>query len=97
MQPGIWNTPVPARRDVLQPDLVLAPLVALDQANYRIGYGGGYLDRTLASLQPRPIAIGICYDLGALETIFPQPHDIRKRQRSATLQVSGRLYWIRSA
>jgi 5-formyltetrahydrofolate cyclo-ligase len=62
MQPGIWNIPVPARRDVLQPDLVLAPLVALDQANYRIGYGGGYLDRTLASLQPRPIAIGICCD-----------------------------------
>ena len=76
MQSGFWNIPVPARRDVLSPDLMLAPLVGFDQANYRLGYGGGYFDRTLASRDPRPTVIGVGYDLGALETIFPQPHDI---------------------
>lgn len=79
MQLGIWNIPTPAQRDVLLPDLVLAPLVGFDQDNYRLGYGGGYFDRTLASLQPRPTAIGIGYDFSALETIFPQPHDIPMR------------------
>jgi 5,10-methenyltetrahydrofolate synthetase len=73
---GFWDIPVPARREVVTPDLMLAPLVGFDQANYRLGYGGGYFDRTLASLRRRPMVIGIGHDFGALETIFPQPHDI---------------------
>ncbi len=73
---GFWNIPVPAQRDPVLPELVLAPLVGFDQARYRLGYGGGYFDRTLASLSPRPVAIGIGYDFGGLETISPQPHDI---------------------
>lgn len=73
---GIWDIPIPAHRDVVTPDLVLAPLVGFDQANYRLGYGGGYFDRTLASLARRPVVIGIGHDFGSLETIFPQPHDI---------------------
>ena len=79
MEPGFWNIPRPAHRDVLSPDLLLAPLVGFDQNNYRLGYGGGYFDRTLASLQPRPIVIGVGYEFSALETIFPQPHDIPMR------------------
>jgi 5,10-methenyltetrahydrofolate synthetase len=74
---GIWDIPVPARRDVVVPDLMLAPLVGFDLANYRLGYGGGYFDRTLAALQTRPTAVGVGYDFGALETIFPQSYDIR--------------------
>jgi len=73
---GIWNIPIPARRDVVSPDLMLAPLVGFDRANYRLGYGGGYFDRTLASLRQRPMVIGIGYDFSAMETIFPQTHDI---------------------
>jgi 5-formyltetrahydrofolate cyclo-ligase len=73
---GIWNIPVPARRDVVLPDLMLAPVVGFDPAHYRLGYGGGYFDRTLASLRQRPIVIGVGYAFSALETIFPQPHDI---------------------
>jgi 5-formyltetrahydrofolate cyclo-ligase len=73
---GIWNIPVPAQRDVVLPELMLAPLVGFDQANYRLGYGGGYFDRTLASLRQRPIVIGIGYAFSALETIYPQEHDI---------------------
>jgi 5,10-methenyltetrahydrofolate synthetase len=73
---GIWNIPVPSRRDVILPDLMLAPVVGFDRANYRLGYGGGYFDRTLASLRRRPMVVGIGYAFSALETIFPQPHDI---------------------
>jgi 5-formyltetrahydrofolate cyclo-ligase len=73
---GIWNIPVPAQRDVVMPDLMLAPVVGFDSANYRLGYGGGYFDRTLASLRQRPMVAGIGYAFSALETIFPQQHDI---------------------
>jgi 5,10-methenyltetrahydrofolate synthetase len=73
---GVWNIPTPAQRDVALPELLLAPLVGFDQAKYRLGNGGGYFDRTLASLPQRPVVIGIGHEFGALATIFPQPHDI---------------------
>jgi 5-formyltetrahydrofolate cyclo-ligase len=73
---GIWDIPVPARREVVTPELMLAPLLGFDRANFRLGYGGGYFDRTLASLSRRPMVVGIGHDFGLLETIFPQPHDI---------------------
>ncbi len=73
---GFWDIPVPARRDVLLPDLMLAPLVGFDRENYRLGYGGGYFDRTLASLPRRPDVIGVGYDHDELETIFPRSYDI---------------------
>jgi 5-formyltetrahydrofolate cyclo-ligase len=73
---GVWNIPVPEKRDVVTPAIVLAPLVGFDRACYRLGYGGGYFDRTLAALVPRPFAIGVGYDLQALETIHPQPFDV---------------------
>jgi len=77
---GFWDIPVPAKRDPVTPDLMLAPLVGFDRANFRLGYGGGYFDRTLAALEashpPRPFVIGIGYGFSALESIFPEPHDI---------------------
>ncbi len=76
MVEGVWNIPVPACRHVVVPDLMLAPLVGFDRAKYRLGYGGGYFDRTLAALPKKPVVVGIGYALGSLETIFPQPHDI---------------------
>ena len=76
MRSGFWNIPVPSERCVVVPDVVLAPLVGFDAARYRLGYGGGYFDRTLAAARPRPIAIGVGYDFAALDTIRPQPHDI---------------------
>ncbi|HEX3952260.1 MAG TPA: 5-formyltetrahydrofolate cyclo-ligase [Stellaceae bacterium] len=73
---GVWNIPVPERCDVVIPAVVLAPVVGFDKAGYRLGYGGGYFDRTLAALSPRPIAIGVGFDLQAIETIHPQAYDI---------------------
>jgi 5-formyltetrahydrofolate cyclo-ligase len=73
---GIWDIPVPAHRHLVTPDLMLAPMVGFDRANYRLGYGGGYFDRTLAAMRPRPMVVGVGFEFSALETIFPQPHDI---------------------
>ncbi|WP_353142954.1 5-formyltetrahydrofolate cyclo-ligase [Paracoccus sp. (in: a-proteobacteria)] len=74
MERGHWNIPVPATTETLVPDVVLAPLVGWDAAGYRLGYGGGYFDRTLAARQP--LAIGVGLQSARLATIYPQPHDI---------------------
>jgi 5-formyltetrahydrofolate cyclo-ligase len=58
------------------PQAVLAPLVGFDRQCYRLGYGGGYFDRTLAALSPRPLAIGVGFEMSQVETIFPLPFDI---------------------
>ena len=74
---GDWNIPVPPpEADILTPDFTLAPLIGWDARGYRLGYGGGYFDRTLAALEPKPVAIGIGFQSAQLATIFPQPHDI---------------------
>jgi 5-formyltetrahydrofolate cyclo-ligase len=76
MRRGFWNIPVPLKRHSVTPDALLIPLVGYDSAGYRLGYGGGYYDRTLAALTPRPFCIGVAFDGSQLETIHPQPHDI---------------------
>ena len=73
---GVWHIPVPERREVVVPAMVLAPLVGFDPACYRLGYGGGYFDRTLATLAPRPLAIGVGFSRQAIATIHPQPFDV---------------------
>jgi 5-formyltetrahydrofolate cyclo-ligase len=73
---GVWNIPVPEKRDIVTPAIVLAPLVGFDEACYRLGYGGGYFDRTLAVLSPRAFAIGIGFEVQLLATIYPQSFDV---------------------
>jgi 5-formyltetrahydrofolate cyclo-ligase len=73
---GVWNIPVPEKRELVTPRIVLAPLVGFDRAAYRLGYGGGYFDRTLAALSPRALAIGVGFAVQELETIHPQPFDV---------------------
>jgi 5-formyltetrahydrofolate cyclo-ligase len=73
---GIWNIPIPSERHPVQPTVLLVPLVGFDAVGYRLGHGGGYYDRTLASLTQPPLTIGVGYESGRLETIYPQPHDI---------------------
>ena len=73
---GVWNIPVPEKRELAIPAMVLAPVVGFDGGCYRLGYGGGYFDRTLAALSPKPLAIGIGFELQAIETIYPQPFDV---------------------
>jgi 5-formyltetrahydrofolate cyclo-ligase len=76
MARGVWNIPVPAAGDPVAPDVLLAPVVGFDKRRYRLGYGGGYYDRTLAALPAKPRAIGVGFELAQVATIHPQPHDI---------------------
>ena len=76
MERGFWNIPVPADGGELVPDIVIAPVVGFDPQCYRLGYGGGYFDRTLATLRNSPRVIGIGYAGAQIATIHPLPHDI---------------------
>jgi 5-formyltetrahydrofolate cyclo-ligase len=76
MERGVWNIPVPAGGEVLTPEVVVAPLVGIDAEGYRLGNGGGYYDRTLATFSPLPRRIGVGQDFCPLPTIFPMPWDI---------------------
>lgn len=73
---GVWNIPVPAAHRPCLPDIVIAPVVGYDPACYRLGYGGGFFDRTLAAMAKKPRVIGIGYSAARLSTIYPQMHDI---------------------
>lgn len=75
MERGFWNIPVPVKREIVKPDILLAPLVGWDNQNFRLGYGGGYFDRTLAAFEGDRFVIGVGLSQAKLDTIFPQPHD----------------------
>ncbi|MCX8566034.1 MAG: 5,10-methenyltetrahydrofolate synthetase [Glomeribacter sp. 1016415] len=77
MQEGYFKIPVPTHTSEVQPDVLLVPCVGFDLARYRLGYGGGYYDRTLARLEPRPFTVGISYECGRVMDMLPrEPHDI---------------------
>lgn len=73
---GIWNIPIPAEGRQMLPDIVLSPLVGFDDRLYRLGYGGGFFDRTLAAHPGKPLVIGVGYSSQHMPTIHPQRHDI---------------------
>jgi 5,10-methenyltetrahydrofolate synthetase len=55
---------------------LVVPLVGYDDRCYRLGYGGGYYDRTLAAADPKPLTIGIGFTSSRIETIMPQQYDL---------------------
>ena len=77
---GVYDIPYPAAGDPVVPDCALIPMNGFDAAGYRLGYGGGFFDRTLAHLRAgnakAALAIGVTYELARMETIHPQPYDI---------------------
>lgn len=73
---GVYDIPYPASGDPVAPDIALVPMNGFDAGGYRLGYGGGFFDRTLASLPKKPLVIGIAYDLSKIATIHPQSWDI---------------------
>jgi 5,10-methenyltetrahydrofolate synthetase len=77
MERGAYGIEVPASKLRMKPQLLLIPCLGVDEQRYRLGYGGGYYDRTLASISPRPVAVGIGFDCARRPSINPQPHDIR--------------------
>ena len=80
LERGVWNIPIPSTAaPEVTPDVVISPVVGFDAQNYRLGYGGGFYDRTLARLRHqghRPRVIGVGFELQRIATIYPQPYDI---------------------
>jgi 5-formyltetrahydrofolate cyclo-ligase len=84
MNKAVWGIAEPkADKPALEPDVVLVPLLAFDAAGWRLGYGGGYYDRTLRGLRARRpvIAVGIAYDESQVDAV---PH----------LDYDERLDWV---
>lgn len=76
MQPKAHGIAEPVGTDVAKPDVLVVPLVGFDDKGYRLGYGGGYYDRTIGAASPRPLLIGVGYELSRLHSIRPQAHDM---------------------
>ncbi|MEI2686726.1 MAG: 5-formyltetrahydrofolate cyclo-ligase [Cypionkella sp.] len=76
--PGVWDIPVPLETaaEVL-PDVLLVPMLAFDRAGYRLGYGGGFYDRTLEKLRKLKavVAIGVAYRAQMVEEVPRGGHD----------------------
>lgn len=73
---GFGGVPFPAATASLIPTVIVAPAAGLDRSGYRLGYGDGLLDRTLAALRPKPLLIGAGYSNALIPSIYPQPYDI---------------------
>lgn len=80
LEAGSWGIEQPGRTAIeMEPDVLLVPMLAFDQRGYRLGYGGGFYDRTLERLRAlKPvIAIGLAFDEQEVETVPTGPHDVR--------------------
>jgi 5-formyltetrahydrofolate cyclo-ligase len=72
---GVWDIPTPhPEAELVEPDAVLVPMLAFDRLGFRLGYGGGYYDRTLRELrsQKKVVAIGVAYSAQEVSSV---PHD----------------------
>lgn len=80
LMPGPMGTSQPApEAPPATPDWLIVPLLAFDRAGRRLGYGGGYYDRTLAGL-PGATALGIAYAVQEVQEVPAGPHDVRLRR-----------------
>ena len=80
MEAAAWGIAEPTddKPDV-EPDIVLVPLLAFDASGYRLGYGGGFYDRTLAKLRAKKpvIAVGLAYDEQLVDAVPVESYDER--------------------
>ena len=76
MEKDAYGIPKPKDTEIVQPTLLFVPCVGYGLGGYRLGYGGGFYDRTLAALQPRPFTVGLGYTHGFLPDLEPEPHDV---------------------
>ena len=76
MEEDAYGIPKPKDTEVIQPTLLFVPCVGYGIGGYRLGYGGGFYDRTLAQLEPRPFTVGLGYTNAFLADFEPEPHDM---------------------
>ncbi|MDR0478413.1 MAG: 5-formyltetrahydrofolate cyclo-ligase [Burkholderiaceae bacterium] len=76
MAEDAYGIPKPRDTELIAPTLLFVPCVGYGPGGHRLGYGGGFYDRTLAALQPRPYTVGLGYTNGFLEDFAPEAHDL---------------------
>ena len=72
MEPDAYGIPKPKDTEMIVPTLLFVPCVGYAAGGYRLGYGGGFYDRTLATLQPTPFAVGLGFAHGYLDEFEPE-------------------------
>lgn len=89
--PGVWDIPVPPEASsAIVPDVLVVPLLAFDRAGYRLGYGGGFYDRTLAKLRRvKPVvAVGMAF---AAQEVAEVPHDANDQRLDFVMTETGTI------
>ena len=76
MEEDAYGIPKPKDTEVVAPTLLFVPCVGYGAGGVRLGYGGGFYDRTLAQLQPRPFTAGLGFAAGFLPNLEPEAHDV---------------------
>jgi 5-formyltetrahydrofolate cyclo-ligase len=76
MKIGAYDIPVPDNTDPVTVRAMVIPMIGFDKRGFRLGYGSGYFDRTLVAITPRPLAIGVAFEILRVDTLHPQAHDV---------------------
>lgn len=92
LAPDRYGIPTPVAGDFINPEALLLPVNGFDAAGYRLGYGGGYFDRTLAVLRSPTrnlLTVGVGFELARVDSIYPEAHDVAL---DAMVTEAG-VYW----
>jgi 5,10-methenyltetrahydrofolate synthetase len=76
MEDDAYGIPKPKDTEIIVPTLIFAPCVGYGPGGFRLGYGGGFYDRMLASLKPKPFSVGLGFGMGFLPDLEPEAHDV---------------------
>ncbi len=76
MEEDAYGIPKPRDTPVFRPTLLLVPCVGYGPGGVRLGYGGGFYDRTLATIEPRPVTVGLAYSHGFVPWLQAEAHDV---------------------
>ena len=75
MEEDAYGIPKPKDTEIVVPTLLFVPCVGYGPGGFRLGYGGGFYDKTLAQLQPKPYTVGLGFTQGYVDDLEPEPHD----------------------
>ena len=76
MELDAYDIPKPKDTEEFSPEILVVPCLGFGPGGVRLGYGGGFFDRTLASLTPRPVTVGVSYTHGFLPLLRSGPNDV---------------------
>jgi 5-formyltetrahydrofolate cyclo-ligase len=91
MEEDAYGIPKPKGTEAFEPQMLLVPCVGFGPGGLRLGYGGGFYDRTLAALEPRPFTVGVGYGHGFIPWLTAEAHDVPLD----TLLTEDGLQWSR--